>query len=125
MSVVTALPLSAKITSVRAYWSLLFSHRDLSRSHSEELFYQLGLRQFGNFHRLELEPPPSVKTLIRLAVRAEDGRWKEFGVDLDEDTVVEVSKLAYYYYDRSFVSYAETSLIVAHHQDAFVSGRYA
>jgi hypothetical protein len=58
---------------------------------SEELFYQLGLRQFGNFHRLKLEPPPSIKTLIRLAVRTESGRWKESGINMEEEAVVEVS----------------------------------
>lgn len=39
---------------------------------SEELFYQLGLRQFGDFSRLKLQPPPSLRTLVDLAVRAEE-----------------------------------------------------
>ena len=60
-------------------------------ANSEELFYQLGLRQFGNFHRLKLEPPPPIKTLIGLAVQAEHGRWKESGVDMEEEAVVQVS----------------------------------
>lgn len=39
---------------------------------AEELFYQLGLRQFGDFSRLKLQPPPSLRTLVDLAVRAEE-----------------------------------------------------
>ncbi|KAF8320974.1 uncharacterized protein EI90DRAFT_3292775 [Cantharellus anzutake] len=38
---------------------------------SEELFYQLGVRQFGDFGKLLLEPPPEVQTLIQLAVDCE------------------------------------------------------
>lgn len=39
----------------------------------EELFYQLGLRQFGDFNRLKLEPPPPLRALVKLAVDAEEG----------------------------------------------------
>lgn len=38
----------------------------------EELFYQLGLRQFGDFSRLKLEPPPSVHDLVQIAVEEEE-----------------------------------------------------
>lgn len=38
---------------------------------SEELFRQLGLRQFGNLPRLKLDPPPSLRALISFAVEAE------------------------------------------------------
>ena len=38
----------------------------------EELFYQLALRQFGNFKRIKLEPPPPLRTLVTLAVEAEE-----------------------------------------------------
>ncbi|KAI0284621.1 DNA binding protein [Russula aff. rugulosa BPL654] len=38
---------------------------------AEELFYQLGLRQFGNFARLKLDPPAPLRALITLAVDAE------------------------------------------------------
>ncbi|KZT53752.1 DNA mismatch repair protein MutL [Calocera cornea HHB12733] len=38
---------------------------------SEELFYQLGLMQFGNIGKLALEPAPSLEELVRLAVGAE------------------------------------------------------
>ncbi|KAI0938628.1 hypothetical protein AcW1_001690 [Taiwanofungus camphoratus] len=40
---------------------------------AEELFYQLGLRQFGNMSRLQLQPPPALRTLVTLAVDAEEG----------------------------------------------------
>ncbi|KAF7289882.1 DNA-mis-repair domain-containing protein [Mycena indigotica] len=39
---------------------------------AEELFYQLGLRQFGNFSRLKLQPPPSIHKLIEIAVELEE-----------------------------------------------------
>ncbi|KAJ1301984.1 hypothetical protein OPQ81_000819 [Rhizoctonia solani] len=35
---------------------------------TEELFYQLGLRQFGNFSSLKLSPPPPLHELVHLAV---------------------------------------------------------
>lgn len=38
---------------------------------SEELFYQLGLRQFGNFPKLKLEPPAPLRPLIKLAIDAD------------------------------------------------------
>ncbi|KAF8589138.1 DNA mismatch repair protein MutL [Ramaria rubella] len=39
---------------------------------AEELFYQLALRQFGNFGRFKLEPPAPLRRLISLAVENED-----------------------------------------------------
>ncbi|KDQ10268.1 hypothetical protein BOTBODRAFT_36380 [Botryobasidium botryosum FD-172 SS1] len=58
---------------------------------AEELFYQLGLRQFGNFRRLKLDPAPPLRTLISLAVATEEG-IKEQGLDCDTvtDTIVEI-----------------------------------
>ncbi|KAF4582453.1 DNA mismatch repair protein [Pleurotus pulmonarius] len=38
---------------------------------SEELFYQLGLRQFGDLSRMKLQPPPSLRSLLQIAVNAE------------------------------------------------------
>ena len=38
----------------------------------EELFYQLGLRQFGDFSRIKLEPPPSLRDLVEIGVAAEE-----------------------------------------------------
>jgi len=40
--------------------------------HREELFYQLGVRQFGDFSRIKLEPPPMIRDLIKLAVDADE-----------------------------------------------------
>ncbi|KAH9822544.1 hypothetical protein DFH28DRAFT_1181229 [Melampsora americana] len=37
----------------------------------EELFYQLGARQFGAYHRIKLSPPPELERLVRLAVMSE------------------------------------------------------
>ncbi|CAL1709149.1 unnamed protein product [Somion occarium] len=53
---------------------------------AEELFYQLGLRQFGNFSRIRLEPPPSLRTLVSLAVHAEEGAKNS---RLSEDQIVD------------------------------------
>ncbi|KAJ7755378.1 histidine kinase-like ATPase [Mycena maculata] len=39
---------------------------------AEELFYQLGLRQFGDFSRLKLQPPPPLRTLVEIAVELEE-----------------------------------------------------
>jgi len=41
-------------------------------SFSEELFYQLGLSQFGDTSRLRLEPAPSLRSLLEIAVQAEE-----------------------------------------------------
>ena len=56
----------------------------------EEHFYQLGLRQFGAFNRLRLDPPPLLRDLISLAAEDEPG-IQENNLDLNE--VVEVSPL--------------------------------
>ncbi|KAI0711270.1 DNA mismatch repair protein MutL [Earliella scabrosa] len=55
-----------------------------------ELFYQLGLRQFGNLSRIRLDPPPDLRTLISVAVDAEEG-LSETGHDPEEvvDRIVE------------------------------------
>lgn len=39
---------------------------------SEELFYQLGLRRFGDISRLRLEPPPPLRSLVEIAVQVEE-----------------------------------------------------
>ncbi|KAH9470215.1 hypothetical protein Pst134EA_007481 [Puccinia striiformis f. sp. tritici] len=41
----------------------------------EELFYQLGVRQFGSFDRIQLKPPVPVKTLVTLAVQSEPSEY--------------------------------------------------
>ena len=53
----------------------------------EELFYQLSLRQFGDYPRLKLEPPPSIRELVRLAVESEDGIE---AAGLQSETVIDV-----------------------------------
>jgi hypothetical protein len=58
----------------------------------EEHFYQLGLRQFGAFNRLRLDPPPLLRDLISLAAEDEPG-IQENNLDLNE--VVEVSRLVH------------------------------
>lgn len=40
---------------------------------AEEMFYQLALRQFGNYRRLRLDPCPPLRTLVELAVNVERG----------------------------------------------------
>jgi DNA mismatch repair protein MLH1 len=57
---------------------------------SDEHFYQLGLRQFGAFDRLRLEPAPDLKELLMLAAGDESG-MKENGLVPEE--VVNVSCL--------------------------------
>lgn len=39
----------------------------------DELFYQLGLRQFGSLGKLHLKPPPSLMELMEIAVAHEPG----------------------------------------------------
>ncbi|KAN0085797.1 hypothetical protein V8E55_006931 [Tylopilus felleus] len=43
---------------------------------AEETFYQLALMQFGSYRRLKLDPPPPLRTLLKLAVDAEPGTEK-------------------------------------------------
>lgn len=57
---------------------------------SEELFYQLGLRQFGNMSKLKLEPPPPLKALVTIAVQAEQLPDK---TPLNKDQIIDVSAL--------------------------------
>ncbi|RXW17653.1 hypothetical protein EST38_g8206 [Candolleomyces aberdarensis] len=52
---------------------------------AEELFYQLGLRQFGDMSRLKLEPPPQLRELLEIAVDAEDTS----STKLSKDQIVE------------------------------------
>jgi DNA mismatch repair protein MLH1 len=53
----------------------------------DEHFYQLGLRQFGAFDRLRLDPAPSLRDLLSLAAEYEDGIGEN---GLDPDVVVQV-----------------------------------
>lgn len=69
-----AVPCQPRRRRVRPFLS---SHRTRADSdavaYSEELFYQLALRQFGDMGRLRLNPAPSLRTLVALAVDAEAG----------------------------------------------------
>jgi hypothetical protein len=59
---------------------------------SEELFYQLGLRQFGNFPRLKLDPPAPLRPLITLAVNAEENTELS---NLSKPQIVDVSECSH------------------------------
>lgn len=52
------------------------------------MFYQLALMQFGSYRRLRLDPPPPLRTLLKLAVDAEPGTEKS---GLSKNEVVDVS----------------------------------
>ncbi|KIM34509.1 hypothetical protein M408DRAFT_13970 [Serendipita vermifera MAFF 305830] len=52
---------------------------------AEEFFYQIALRQFGNFHRIKLEPAPPLRELIKLAVAA-DETFPNSTMDLETST---------------------------------------
>ena len=71
-------------------WRMLLGYlnsRYLTSMNRDELFYQLGLRQFGKFGRLRLDPPAPLHRLIALAVENEDGIEKS---GLQKDQVVDV-----------------------------------
>lgn len=58
----------------------------------QELFYQLGLRQFGRFSRINLTPPPSLEKLVKLAVdRAHADGTADDNVAAKSDSIVQVS----------------------------------
>ncbi|KAH0834783.1 hypothetical protein J3R83DRAFT_10384 [Lanmaoa asiatica] len=59
---------------------------------AEEMFYQLALMQFGSYRRLKLDPPPPLRTLLKLAVDAEPGTEKS---GLSKNEIVDVSVPCY------------------------------
>lgn len=59
---------------------------------SEEMFYQLALMQFGSYRRLRLDPPPPLRTLLKLAVDVEPGTEKS---GLSKNEIVDASVLCY------------------------------
>ncbi|WWD18950.1 hypothetical protein CI109_103406 [Kwoniella shandongensis] len=65
----------------------LVNHASLADEH----FYQLGLRQFGAFNRLRLEPSPDLRDLLRLAAGDEPGLI-EAGLSIDS-VVDDISSL--------------------------------
>jgi hypothetical protein len=68
--------------------SLIIRTKCLFNYHREELFYQLGLRQFGDYSRLKLEPPPPLRAMVKLAVDAEEGTKNSH---LSKNQIVDVS----------------------------------
>jgi DNA mismatch repair protein MLH1 len=52
----------------------------------EELFYQLGLRQFGDMSRLKLQPAPSLRGLLEISVGAEESTKES---NLTKEQIVE------------------------------------
>lgn len=57
----------------------------------DELFYQLGVLQFGNFGRFRLDPPAPLRRLISLAVENEGG-IESNGLRKDEVTDVRLQR---------------------------------
>lgn len=39
---------------------------------SEELFYQLGLMQFGEINHIRLDPPPEIEAMLDVALELEE-----------------------------------------------------
>jgi hypothetical protein len=62
---------------------------------SEELFYQLGVRQFGDFSRIKLEPPPSLRSLLEIAVEADETTVKS---QLSKTEIVDVRRLCFFFF---------------------------
>lgn len=56
---------------------------------AEEFFYQLGLAQFGDYHRIKLDPPPPLHTLVELAVEVEDTSASKLSKAEITDAIVE------------------------------------
>ena len=70
---------------------------------SDEHFYQLGLRQFGAFNKLKLDPAPSLCELLTLAVEDESGVREN---KLDPAEVVDVSNDTWSKYEPSLIFHA-------------------
>ncbi|SCZ97076.1 BZ3500_MvSof-1268-A1-R1_Chr4-2g06975 [Microbotryum saponariae] len=66
------------VADLRSHLSLIQHRTKLySVNHaalSEELFYQLALRQFGQLARIDLQPPVPLRDTIKLAVESDEGR---------------------------------------------------
>jgi hypothetical protein len=65
---------------------------------SEELFYQLGLRQFNTFAKFKLEPAPPLRKLVSIAVDVEEGISS---TKLTKEQATEVSDGVLYVYTDS------------------------
>ncbi|KAG1885385.1 histidine kinase-like ATPase [Suillus subluteus] len=53
---------------------------------AEEMFYQLALLQFGDYSRLKLDPPPSLRMLVKFAVDVEEDTARS---GMSEDEIVD------------------------------------
>ncbi|SCV69555.1 BQ2448_2575 [Microbotryum intermedium] len=66
------------VADLRSHLSLIQHRTKLySVNHaalSEELFYQLALRQFGQLARINLQPPVPLRDMINLAVESDEGK---------------------------------------------------
>jgi DNA mismatch repair protein MLH1 len=51
------------------------------------MFYQLALLQFGDYNRLKLDPPPSLRMLVKFAVDVEEDTARS---GMSEDEIVDV-----------------------------------
>ncbi|TFK49460.1 DNA mismatch repair protein MutL [Heliocybe sulcata] len=69
---------------------------------AQDLFYQLGLRQFGNLGRFKLSPPPSFKAMVKLAVDTEETSKSRFSkeqiVEMIVNTVIERREMLQEYF---------------------------
>ncbi|GAA5863109.1 hypothetical protein JCM8547_002800 [Rhodosporidiobolus lusitaniae] len=81
------------VADLESSWSMIQHQTKLYLvNHSrfaEELFYQLGLRQFGRFSRVKLKPPPSLRKVVKMAVaraaaeQEEEGKAQGKGRDVE------------------------------------------
>ncbi|GAA6030858.1 hypothetical protein JCM8097_008910 [Rhodosporidiobolus ruineniae] len=81
------------VADLESCWTMLQHQTKLylvnHAAFAETLFYQLGLRQFGRFSRIKLNPPPPLRRLVKLAVSLaehQEGREKS---KLSGDEIVE------------------------------------
>ncbi|KAF8194928.1 hypothetical protein BJ912DRAFT_1056825 [Pholiota molesta] len=61
-----------------------------SKRSAEELFYQLGLRQFGDFSRIKLYPPPSLREMVEIGVGAENTESSDLSKSMIVDRIMEI-----------------------------------
>ena len=71
---------------------------DLTQHRREEMFYQLALLQFGDYSRLRLDPPPSLRRLVKIAVEVEEGTERS---GMSKDEIVDVCSSKFPYFSRS------------------------
>ena len=87
----------------RTFFLILFKSLFVPFFHSEELFYQLGPRQFGDFSRIKLEPPPSLRSMHEIVVEADESTLKS-----EESIVKDRNRRCTYITHRKF-SFSSTN----------------